>query len=341
MPARITIRTIAEELGVHASTVSRALDLRRSGDVSDEMALRIRALAAKRGYEPNPWARSLRTRESRTLGLLIPRLTDSVLAAMFEAAEDRARDHGYQAVTVSTRDQQHVEKRLVEVLLERRVDGLILATPIVDDPLLPELERQGVRFVLLNRASARYPSVRGDDEAGGYVATRHLLGQGHRRVAMIAGPPNVSTAHFRLSGYRRAHDELGVPIDPELVIPSMFSPRDGVEAATHLLAMRGRPTAIFAVNDSTAIGAMAVARDLNLRIPDDLAVVGYNDTDLAPLLPVPLSSVSLPIGDMGRAAVDTLVSNLTRPEDTPMDGQVFTPRLVARASSLFRHDSGA
>ena len=158
---------------------------------------------------------------------------------------------------------------------------------------------------------------------------------------MISGPSNVSTAHFRLSGYRRAHEELGVLIDPELVVPSMFSPRDGVEAATHLLAMLGRPTAIFAVNDSTAIGAMAVARDLNLRIPDDLAVVGYNDTDLAPLLPVPLSSVSVPIGDMGRAAVDTLIADLTRPEEMPMDGRVFTPRLIARASSLFRRDSGA
>lgn len=337
MPPRVTIRTIAKELGVHASTVSRALRPDQSGEVSDEVSANIRALAAKLGYEPDPWARSLRTRETRTIGLLIPRLTDSVLAAMFEAAEDRARDHGYQAVTVSTRDRHHEERRLTEVLLERRVDGLILATPTLDDPLLPDLERDDVRFVLLNRASASYPSVRGDDESGGYLAARHLLSQGHRRIAIIAGPLEASTARYRLSGFERAHREMQAPIDPALVLPSMFSPRDGVDGASHLLSLEPRPTAIFAVNDAVAFGVMAVARDLGVRIPEDLAVVGYNDTDLAPLVAVPLTSVAVPTLEMGRLAVDALVARLTSRVDVPINGTVLPPRLVVRQSSAFPH----
>lgn len=331
--ARVTIRTIAQALGVHPSTVSRALGPGRAGEVSSETAQRIRDFAAAHGYEPDPWARSLRTRRTRTLGLLMPRLTDSVLAVMFEAAEDRARERGYQAVTLSTRDHQHEERRLVELLLDRRVDGLILATVSMDDPLLPDIDGRGVPFVLLNRASGGYPCVRVDDEVGGYLATRHLLSQGHRRVGMLSGPPDVSTASFRLEGYRRAHAELGVPLDAALVVPSTFTLQGGVEAATRVLTLPRRPTALVTVNDATAVGAMAVARDLNLRVPHDLAVVGYNDTDLAPMLPVPLSSVSVPLDEMGRLAVDTLVESLVS-TGAPPEGRVFTPHLVVRASSL-------
>jgi LacI family transcriptional regulator len=325
---------LAAELRVHPSTVSRALDPKRSSEVSSAMSARVRELAEQRGYEPDPWARSLRTRETRMLGMVMPRLTDPVLATMFEAAENRARDLGYQAVALSTHGEQDEQRRLVEVLLERRVDALILSTPVLDDPLLADLERRDVKFVLLNRVSADYVSIRGDDEAGGYLATRHLLGQGHKRIGMIAGPPDVSTAHLRVVGFRRAHEEFGLAVEAELVATSKFGPEDGVRAATHLLTLKRRPTAIFAFNDATAIGAMAVARDLGLRIPDDLAVIGYNDTDIAPLLTVPLSSVAVPLDQMGRAAIDTLVAHLRQPQAAPAIGRVFAPRLVARASSL-------
>jgi LacI family transcriptional regulator len=334
MSSRVTIRTLAEELGVNQSTVSRALDPRRSDTISAELVVRIREHARARGFDPDPWARSLRTRRTRTLGLLIPRLTDPVLAAMFEAAEDRAREHGYQAVTVSTGDRPDGQARLIEVLLERRVDGLILATALRDDPMLTRMAEGGVRFVLLNRASGDWAAVRGDDELGGYLATRHLLVQGHRRIGMVAGPSEVSTAGYRLDGYRRAHAELGVPVDDTLVVASKFTAQDGVEAGTSLLTRRERPTAVFAVNDTTAIGLMSVARDLGLRVPDDVAVVGYNDTELAPLLPVPLTSVSLPVREMGREAVDRLVSVLDGDGTRVPTSRVYVPRLVVRSSSV-------
>jgi LacI family transcriptional regulator len=325
---RVTIVTIARELGVHPSTVSRALS--GASRVSGKRAAQIRAAALALGYKPNPWARSLRTHRSHLIGLVVPRLTDGVLAHMFEAAEDRARSAGYQAVTSSTRDVDEEERRLVRALTDRRVDGLILATALLDDPLLDELAAQGVPFVLLNRRSGDHPVVRGNDALGGYLAVRHLISAGHRRIGFISGPKGVSTAVDRREGYERALTEGGLALDPALVVESTFSAEGGVRAASDLLSREDRPTAIFAVNDATAVGAMAVARDLGLEVPDDLALVGYNDTELAALLPVGLSSVSVSVKQMGEIAVDLLLEQLG---GSPRRSVLIAPQLVVRASS--------
>jgi LacI family transcriptional regulator len=330
---RVTLRTIAEAAGVHPSTASRVLNSDSSARVGDETIERIRRIAARLGYEPNPWARSLRTNRTLMIGLIIPRLTDVVLAQMFEAAEDRAREKGYQAVTLSTRDKEEEERRLANILLDRRVDGLILATCHMGDPLLDELEEQGVPFVLMNRSSGDHPAVRGDDELGGYLAARHLLTQGHGRIGVVAGPTGISTTTLRLKGYRRAHEEGGLTVDESLIVPSSLGVEGGVAAGSQLLALSNRPTAIFAVNDSAAIGAMAAARDLGLRVPDNLAVIGYNDDEIAAMLPVPLSSVALPLRQIGRLAVDLL---LQRIEGRSPASIVLPPRLVVRASTSHR-----
>lgn len=321
---------VADALGVSPSTVSRALNPAQRGRIGAETVQRVRDAATAMGYAPHPWARSLRTKRTNTLGLVIPRLTDGVLALMFEAAEDRAREAGYFAVTLSTRDREGEQARLVSLLLERRVDGLILATPTVDDPSLDRIAERGTPFVLINRASGHHPGVRGDDELGGYLATQHLISNGHRRVGFVSGPMDVSTSSLRFDGYARAHREAGIPLDSSLVASSSFASEGGFVAAGQLLGRGDRPTAIFAVNDATAIGTLAAARDLGLRVPADLAVVGYNDTELAPMLQVPLSSVALPLEAMGHAAVDMLISVLAgnRPA-----ARIFPPRLVVRASS--------
>jgi len=325
----VTIKTIAREAGVHPSTVSRALanDTRR---VSDETIRRIKELANSLGYEANPWARSLRTQRSLTLGLVLPRLTDSILARMFEAAEDRARKHGYQAVTASTRDQNEEERRLITGLIERRVDGLIIATSAARDPFLDELARRDVPFQLMNRASGKHPTVSADDELGGYLATKHLLSRGHRRVGFIVGPLRFSTPVMRLRGYERAHAEAGVAFDETLVVESGFDAEAGLAAASRLLASPNPPTALFAVNDTVAMGAIAAARDLGLRVGDDLAVVGYNDNDLSQMLSVPLSSVAIPVEEMGRLAVDLLLEQI---QGGAKQSVLLQPKLVVRASS--------
>lgn len=325
-----TIHTIAEQLGIHPSTVSRALNPSSASRVSARTRAAVVEVAERIGYRPDPLARGLRTKRSLLLGLLIPRLADVVLARMFEGAEDRARDLGYQAITTSTRDEPGVERELAEGLLRRRVEGLILATPTTDDPFLDELSERGTPFVLLNRSSGGHPCVRGDDEMGGYLATRHLVSRSHRRIAIIAGPPQVSTTTLRRHGYERALKEAQITFDSRLLVHSSLDAEGGYDAAAQLMAMSHPPTAIFAVNDSVAIGAMAAARDLGRVVPADLAVVGYNDSDVSGMLSIPLTSVALPLLKMGERSVDLLVDRL---EGRPIESFVFTPRLVVRASS--------
>jgi LacI family transcriptional regulator len=325
----VTIKTIAKAAGVHPSTVSRALAPTAEDHIGGDTITRIRALADSLGYEPNPWARSLRTRRSLTVGMVMPRLTD-FLAPMFEGAEDRAREHGYHAVAASTRDNDLEERKVITAMLERRVDGLIIATSAAESPFLDELAERRVRFQLLNRVSGSHPSVSVNDELGGYWATMHLLRRGHDRVGFVAGPLRFSSAAMRLRGFERAHAEAGLQVDPALVRESGFDPVSGAAAASMLLALPDRPTAVFAVNDPVAIGVLAAARDLGLRVPEDLAVVGFNDNDLSQMLAVPLSSVSIPLEKMGRLAVDLLIEQI---KDGPPRSEVLEPRLVVRASS--------
>ena len=260
------------------------------------------------------------------IGLAVPRLTDIVLAQMFEAAQERVRSFGYETITVSG-DEQDPGHASVHGLLERRVDGLILATANLDAHSLDAFT--DIPFILLNRASGSYPVVRGDDELGGYLATRHLLEMGHRRIAHLAGPRNVSTSRLRLDGYRRALTEFDVPFDSSLVAYSEFDTLSALPAADQLLA-KSHPTAMFCVNDFVAIAAMSKARDRGLRLPDDLAVVGYNDTEVAPLLATPLSTVRMPLQEMGALAADMIFELM---DGHVPESVVLQPELIIRASS--------
>ena len=233
IPGRpVTIKTIAEAAGTHPSTVSRALNPATASMVGAETVRRVQEIAASFGYEPNPWARSLRTNKTMTIGVMLPRLTDRVLASMFEAAADWARRFGYQTMAVSTKDDADEQKSLANLLLDRRVDGLVLATCRLDDPVPAQILARRTPLVLMNRCTGDYPVVRSDDELGGYLATRHLLALGHRRIGLVAGQLDVSTAALRLDGYRRAHKEQGVPVDERLIAASSFLADGGVAAGT-------------------------------------------------------------------------------------------------------------
>ncbi len=330
-PRDVTLRTIARRAAVHPSTVSRALNPREAGRVSPGTVDRIRKIAKELDYEPHPWARSLRTNKTMTIGLVLPRLADGTLAVVFEASEALVRSHGYQAVTMSTGDDPDEERRVVERLIERRVDGIILATSSQNDPVIHELAERNLPFVLMNRASGAHPVVRGDDRDGSYQATTHLIERGHRRIGLIAGAPQFSTGALRREGYIQAHLEHGLPFNEELVVVGSFALESGLDAAATLLTLRDRPSAVVAANDYIAIAAMSVARDLGLTVPGDLAVVGYNDVPLASLLPIPLSSVSVPLAEMGRRAIELL---LRRMAGEPVESVVLPVQLHARASSL-------
>jgi len=325
------MREVADKVGVNKSTVSRVLSGKSPMGASEETADAVREAARELGYFVDPWAASLRTQRTQTIGVLLPRLTDNVLATIYEAIDDVATDAGYQVLVASTGDDAEEQRRRVQLLEGRRVDGLVITTARVgDEKYLNELRDRGLRFVLANRGVGRHPVTRGDDRDGGLQATRHLLAQGHRRIGIIAGAPYARTSSDRTQGYCDALAESDIDVDNRLVIQSGPHLDDGIHGARRLLAVDPPPTAIFAVNDQIAVGAMAAIKDAGLAIGSEVAVVGYNDTPLSSRLPIPLSSVHHPVDSIGRKAMQSLLGLMDGQEASSVTLPVH---LTVRASS--------
>lgn len=330
----ITLKDLASELGIHPSTVSRILhsgsDVAR-GAASVATAERVRELARKRGYSPDPQATGLRTRRTNLMGVIVPRLSDLVLAIMYEGIEEAAAELGYSTFVMNSRDDPEEQRRKVDTMLARRVDGLIIGDAHLDSSLLRELTARKVPFVLMNRRVPGYPSATCDDVLGGQLVADHLWSKGHRNVAVIAGEPYASTAIDRTAGFVDRWHALGGKIPQEAVVWSRFDTAGGREAAETILTGRSpHPTALFAVNDFAAIGAMGALRSHGLTAGRDMAVVGFNDTSLASELPIPLSSVRSPMLDIGRTAVQLLKRRLA---GESVESIRLKPTLCARESS--------
>ncbi len=325
---RVTLRDVAERAGVHVSTVSRVLSRRDGG--TTRTGARVHRIAAELGYRPDPYAASLRTHRTGAFGVLVPALTDLVLATVYDEIEQRANALGYHTFVANTRDNVVEQRRRVDLLLDRRVDGLVLGDARMDEAFVDELAARGVPFVLVSRRHGDHPSVTCDDELGGRLAAEHLLSLGHRQVAVIAGEPYASTGHDRTTGFLAACRENGVDVPASRVLHSRFDVAGGREAADRLLQQRDVPTAAFVVNDFAAVGVMGALRDRGLRVGHDVAVVGFNDVSIASELPVPLTSIRSPLRAMGAQAITTLIARL---KGEPVGPVRLTPKLVVRASS--------
>jgi len=329
-PKTVTIRDVAKAAGVSISTVSRVLDDRHPPSTSPS-AERVRAAAAQLGYRRDAYASGLRRQHTGTVGVLVPRLSDTVMAVFFEeVARACAAQAGF-AMVVTTEDRPEAEEAAAETLLRQRVDGLILTTARLHDPVAAGLRSQGVPHVLALRTDHISPSATSDDELGGYLATRHLLDLGHRAIALVAGPSYASTAVTRQAGYRRAMAEAGLTEVDHLIHESTFGMDSGETVARTILAGPHRPTAIFAVNDNTAIGVLAAAQAAGLSVPEDLSVVGYNDIPVSARLPVALTTVRVPFDQIAAHAVELLTQQRTGTPGQPH--RVATPTLIPRQST--------
>ncbi|MDR6143263.1 LacI family transcriptional regulator [Microbacterium foliorum] len=324
----VTLRDVAEESGVSVSTVSRILDDRGTPSRT-ATATKVRAAAERLGYRRNVFASNLRRGATGTIGVLVPRLTDAVMALMFEAIERAARRQGYFAVVATCGDDADAERRATETLLDRGVDGLILATARIDDSLPASLRERGIPHVLVLRTDGVSPSALGDDETGGYLAVRHLLDLGHRDIAVVTGPWFTSSGQDRLRGAQKALAEAGIDLPDGRVISTGYGVDAGSEAGYTLLRAEGRPTAIFAANDNLAIGIIGAARNLGILPGQDLSIVGYNDIPLASRLPTPLTSVATSFDQIATTALDQLLS--PQPAGVPIKRAL--PSLIPRAST--------
>jgi LacI family transcriptional regulator len=321
----VTLRTVGERCGLHASTVSRAL--RRAAD-ADATAARVHAAAREVGYQPDMVAASMRTRRSRVVGMLVHALTDVVQAILVEEVEDELAAHGYQLLVVNTHDRSAVQRAKVELMRSRRVDGLIIADGHVDGAYVDWVASLGIPYVLALRRAGDHPAMVGDDMRGGELAAAHLADLGHRRIGLLQGPAYASTSAGRAAGFRAELARRGLALPGGLCESCELFARGGHDAMARLLARTRDLTAVFAVNDMAAIGAIGALRSAGLRPGWDVAVVGYNDLSVA--APFGLTTVRGRQQEIGRLAARSLLGAL---DGEPPRTVVLEPALVVRETT--------
>ena len=342
--APVTLRDVAVRAGVHPATASRALNPETRILVSEETARRVLDAAEALGYSPNPVARSLRTRRSHTVGVLIPDLNNPLFPPMVRGLEDRLAAAGYVALIGNTDSDDKRERMVFDQMRARRVDGLVLATARLRHPLLAEASRAEIPVVLINRLAQDYsfPSVTVDNERGVRMAVSHLAGLGHRRIAHIAGPQEMSTGLSRYRGFVTAMESSGLQVDSDLVVfAKAFTVEEGLRCSRLLLerggGQPGRPgradcTAIAAGNDMLAVGCYAALDEYGLSCPEDISVVGFNDMPFIDRLRPPMTTIRFPHYQVGTEAAQLLLERIAE-HSAPVKILYLAPELVIRGST--------
>jgi LacI family transcriptional regulator len=338
----VTLKELAARARVHPSTISRVANHDPRLRIATATRQRIEALLSETEYRPNGVARGLKLRQTFVLAVVIPDITNPLFAGLFRGVEDGASPRGYNVLLCNTDGSPERQRSHLQSMRDRRVDGVILASSFLKDPTVHWLRHQQIPYVLVNRFSdeGHDPFVGSDDLLGGRVATEHLVQLGHRRIGHLAGKATVSTGVLRRQGYLAALAARGMTEDPRLVIESGYTEEGGARAAERLFALDDRPTAIFAVTDLTAAGAFRVARRMGLRVPEDVAIVGYNDIPLATRLVPALTTVHVPIHDFGSAAARLLLEQIDAGEPTERQ-VIFDPELIVRGSTVAGADTEA
>ena len=331
----VTLKDVAARAGVHPATASRALNPETRLLVSEETARRVLEAATALGYTPNPVARSLRTRRSHTVGVLIPDLNNPLFPPIVRGLEDRLAAAGYVALIGNTDFDDDRERVVFEQLRARHVDGFVLATAHLHSPLLAEAARAELPVVLVNRLADdyRFPSVSVDNERGIRMAVAHLAGLGHRRIAHIAGPQDTSTGLSRYRGFAAAMADHGLPVPADLVaFAKAYTVQEGLRCCRALLESAAGCTAIAAGNDLLALGCYEALDDMGLSCPADISVVGFNDMPFLDRLRPPLTTVRFPHYQVGTEAAQLLLERIGGPGG-PVKVLYLAPEFVARGST--------
>ncbi|MED7826393.1 LacI family DNA-binding transcriptional regulator [Streptomyces chiangmaiensis] len=328
---------VARAAGVHPGTASRALNPDTRHRVSAETVKRVLVAAESLGYQPNSVARALRTRRSRMVAILIPDLTNPLFPPIVRGVEEALAVKGYSALLVSTDNDEDKEARLFAELRGRQCDGFVVATARRKHPLLARAAADGVPMVLVNRVldSRHTPSVTADEAAGVHAVVRHLTGLGHRRIAHLAGPQELSTGLIRRRTFLDSCEQAGLdPRNTPVIDATGFSEAAGTAAMDKLLATyRGpeRPTAVFAANDLLALGALDALAAFGLRCPEDMSVAGFNDMPFLTRMTPPLTTVHVPQQEIGAEAARMLLKCIDQPG--PPRSLLLGCALVERAST--------
>lgn len=330
------MKDIARDLGVSLMTVSKAL--RSHSDISEETKRRVLKRAQELNYRPNWIARSLVTRRTYMIGLIIPDLMHSFFAEVAKGISQKFEPLGYQIVISNSEENSAAELRQIEVLLDRSVDGIIIAPAeaSVKGELFERLENRArkIPYVLIDRMPSGFEGhfVGVKDEDIGMMATEHLIEQGCRRIAHLRGPSN-SPGLGRLRGYKRALAKHDLELDAEYIVSGKHEDSTGYEGMRKLLRLPARPDGVFCYNDPVAAGAIKAILESGLHVPDDIAVVGAGNVHYSDLLRVPLSTVDQSSSQIGEKAAELLVECIEAKKAIEPRHVLISPRLIERESS--------
>jgi len=308
-----TIRDVAKRAGVAPITVSRVMN--NSGYVKPETRRRVEEAAAELHYVPNMLAHSFRSKRTNTLALVLPDITNPFWTTVARGVEDVAGAQGFSVFFCNTDENETKQSRYLAALLRRRVDGVLLAPVTNDGTTVQMLLRQNVGVVVIDRKvkNIEVDTVRGDSIGGAYQLVRHLIDLGHRQIAALSGPANLSVSQDRVAGYAQALNEAGLTIDPSLVTFGDFTIESGRDRMQALLARRPRPTAIFAGNNFIAAGALTVMREAGLRTPEDISVVVFDDLPDPYVFEPKLTVAVQPAYELGQVAAQRLLQKINHP----------------------------
>ncbi|WP_248744615.1 MULTISPECIES: LacI family DNA-binding transcriptional regulator [unclassified Pseudomonas] len=326
-----TIKDVAALAGISYTTVSHVVNNTRP--VSQEVRLKVEAAIKSLDYVPSAVARSLKAKTTATIGLLVPNSLNPYFAELARGIEDYCERNGYCVILCNSDDNPEKQRSYLRVLLEKRIDGLIVASAGGDSGLVQGLAGVKTPMVIVDRGLEGVDAdlVRIDHEYGAYLATRHLIELGHRDIATIGGPASTSVAQMRRAGFCRALKEAGIEVPPSRMLESDFTSTGGYNAAAVLLE-GNPPSAIFAGNDMIGIGVLRAAAERNVRVPAQLSVIGFDDIQMSRYVYPALTTVGQSILQLGEMAAEVLLRRIATP-DLATDQRIVTPSIVLREST--------
>ncbi|WP_054024590.1 LacI family DNA-binding transcriptional regulator [Bacillus sp. FJAT-28004] len=331
---KITLKDIAQTTGLSANTVSRAL--KDKDDIAEATRKMIQGVAKEMGYVGNSSAGSLRSGLTRTIAVIVGDVANPHFAIMVKDIEKAARKHNYTIIVLNTEEDNELEERAVYTAIGKNVDGIIICPAQHSSDNIRFILKNGIPFVLLGRRfvdETDFDYVISDDYNGGYQATRHLIEVGHQKILLLNGPSRISSARDRLEGYKHALKEHGIPVDSKLITENGVLTGDARKTVKELVMEGPDFTAIFAFNDVFAWEAIYMIRKMGYRVPEDFAVIGFDNIQSRNFFPFSLSSISNSKSKMSRRALDILLNKINNPMYQNRFHETVETRLILREST--------
>lgn len=330
---RTSLKDLAQELGVSIATVSRAL--RNSPEIGQDMQKKVKELAKRLNYRPNPFAQSLRKEAPRVIGVVVPNLVTHYYAAVLDGIEDEARKEGYSVISANTHEDTEAEIRAIDNFIGLHVEGIIacLSQNTTDYSHFEEIANMGIPLVFFGRTclTDRFSSVTANGDEAAFRATQHLIDTGSRRIAFIGGPNHLDMVRRRKHGYLEALRENHIPIDRNLVACEKIDYQWAMDTTTRLLKQADRPDAILAFNDIITFAAFTAIKQQDLRIPEDVALIGFTDDVHAQYVTPRMSAIEDQSHQMGQTACQLLLKNING--DSKIYREIVPQKLVIRETS--------